>query len=448
MNWVLENEQAVIVGILDLRADMETASQVTSLEPEAFTSSAHRMIWKAFQDISAAGHLIDAWTVKRTLKRIGANDTDQQMAERYFAESRDGLGTMDIRPRIAKVADTFRRRTIAKTMESLSQAAEASSWGDIEAALGDVVGRVSQAGNPRFRQGTDHAKQFESFMAGKAILPHESRANLTVFDIHPLDSVLMLNPGRLIVLGGLPSAGKTAFALQAAIKTAQAGRRVVFGSLEMDEDEIGARIIAEVSGVNSIAALRSDGNPRPELRPAFDAIRRNLTGLYGCAGDSWTAIEAAITREHNRAPLSVAIVDYLQLMEAPDIAKKRNDSEASRIGEITKACKRLAQRLRINVVLLSQFNREVATGQEPTLQNFLGSGQIERDADVCLLMWNDSAQPAQGPARTIHCRIAKNRGGEQFGKVTMQFTPAHNRFEEGQGQETAWVDTPKRRGRV
>lgn len=443
MNLTPENESALIVGVLDLRAESDTATHITSLDPEAFMVPAHRAIWAGFQAITGNGGVIDSWSMGKVMRKLGAKDADLQMLDRYFNESRDGLGTSDLRPRIATVADGYKRRAIAKGMESLSRAAEAESWADIESALGDIVGKVSQAGNPRFREATDHSKQYESFMAGRGLLPTEGRDNLTKFGIPSLDSTVMANPGRLIVIGGMPSAGKTAFAVQAGIESADIGHRVTLASLEMGDDEIAARVIAKVAGVNSIHVLRHDGPPRPGLRPRFDALRRNLVGLYGCAGDSWTAIEAAIVREHRRAPLKVAILDYLQLMEAPDVLRKRGDNEAQRIGEITKACKRLAQRLGINVVLLSQFNRDVQEGQEPTLQNFLGSGQIERDADVALLLWNESARSEPAAIRTIHCRIAKNRGGERYGKVTMQFDPARNSFEQGQGMETAWVDRPK-----
>lgn len=430
-------EADLITGVMDMRAEPDLASTLTSLDPEAFTVPGHRIIWAAFQTITANGGLIDPWSASKTMVSLGANDLDQQLMDRYFNDSRDGLGSLDLRPRVAVVADTYRRRTIAKAMEALSSSANDLSWDEMASQLAEVVGKVSQAGNPRFSEGTDHAQEFEAFMAGRAIFPPEGRENLTIFGISSLDSTIMANPGRLIVIGGMPSAGKTAFAVQAGIESADIGHRVVLTSLEMAKEEIGARIIAKVARVNSIHVLRHDGSPRPELRPRFDAIRRNLVGLYGCAGDSWTAIEAAIMREHRRSPLKVAILDYLQLMEAPDVAKKRNDNEAQRIGEITKACKRLAQKLGINVILLSQFNRDVQEGQEPTLQNFLGSGQIERDADVALLLWNDSARGEPSATRTIHCRIAKNRGGERYGKVTMEFNPALNSFGRSENKETA-----------
>ena len=436
MNFTPEYESALIIGVIDLRAETDTANKITCLDPEAFMVPSHRTIWAGFQQISSTGGVIDSWAMNRVMRKLGANEADIQMLDRYFNDSRDGMGSGDLSPRIALVADAYKRRTIAKSMEALSLAAEASTWDSIESALGELVGKVHQAGNQRFSEGTDHAPQFEAFLSGRAILPEEGRDNLTIFGIHALDSTLMANPGRLIVIGGMPSAGKTAFAVQAGIESADMGRRVALTSLEMGEDEIASRIIAKVGGVNSIHVLRRDGPPRPELRASFNNIRKHLVGLYGCAGDSWTAIEAAIVREHRKSPLKVAIVDYLQLMEPPDIGKKRTDTEAQRIGETTKACKRLAQKLAINVILLSQFNREVSEGQEPTLQNFLGSGQIERDADVALLLWNDTAKGEVSDTRTIHCRIAKNRGGERYHKVTMTFNPALNTFTEGRGGET------------
>ena len=443
MNFTPENEAALIVGVLDLRSDSETSAHITSLEPEAFMVPAHQSIWSAFLELSDAGKVIDAWAMGKLMRKAGCPEVDIQTLDRYFNDSRDGLGSGDLKPRVDVVADAYRRRIISQKMEALSRATEGDSWGSLENALGELSSKVSQAGNPRFSQGTDHATQFDAFLSGEAIYPEDARENLTVFGIPSLDRDLMLNPGRLIVIGGMPSAGKTAFAVQAGIESADLGRRTVFTSLEMGSDEIAARIIAKVAGVDSIKVLRSGGMPRPELRVSFEGIKHNFVGLYGCAGDSWTAIEAAIIREHRRSPLKVAIVDYLQLMESPDIAKKRNDTEAQRIGEITKASKRLAQKLNINVILLSQFNREVQEGQEPTLQNFLGSGQIERDADVAILLWNDTAKGEPSETRTIHCRIAKNRGGDRYGKVIMQFHPAHNTFTEGQGKETIFNESSR-----
>lgn len=421
----VEAEESLIKGVLDLRTDLETPNHISALDPEAFLDRSHRVIWASLQAITAGGGLIDSWIVEKTMTKLGGTEADRQVCERYFADH--GCNTADLRPRVAAVAEAFKRRILAHGMFRLAERAITEDIRTVEAEFSEISAKVVQAGNPRLRSGTDYAQQFEAFLNGQPILPAESRENLMVTGSTGIDSVIVANPGRLIVIGGLPSAGKTALAVQAAVRTSIAGRRVALGSLEMDEDEIAARIVACACSVNSLRALKHGGKPEPEDRQILNTIRRNLVGIHGCAGDSWTSLEAAIIREHRRAPLSLAILDYLQLMEAPDL-KKRMDSEAQRIGEITKAAKRLAQRLHINVLILSQFNRDVKECEEPTLQNFLGSGQIERDIDIALLLWNTEKNPLPGHDRTVNCRIAKNRGGERYKKIRLRFKPAENQF--------------------
>jgi len=425
----IEVEAALIIGAIDMRADLDTPAHISSLDPEAFMGRSHQVIWRAFAAITEGGGLIDAWAVGKVMRKLGAMDGDLQAMEGLFSDAANGFGSSDLRPRVAKVADSYKRRLLGKSMTALAELAITADLRTVEAEFAEVAGQVAQAGNPRLRAATNYSRQFEAYLSGAPILPLESRHNLTATGIPGIDGVVVANPGRLIVIGGLPSAGKTALAIQAAVRTSQAGRRVAMGSLEMDAEEISARIVACACGVNSLVALRHGRRSvPPEDRAILDGVRRNLVGLHGCAGDSWSSMEAAIIREHRRQPLSVAIVDYLQLLgESPD-AKRRNDSEAYAIGQITQSAKKLAQRLKINVLLLSQFNRKVEEGQEPTLQNFLGSGQIERDIDIALLLWNTDKNHEPAADRMVSCRVAKNRGGQRYGKFRLRFKPALNQF--------------------
>ena len=65
-----------------------------------------------------------------------------------------------------------------------------------------------------------------------------------------LDSHLRgLKPGRLYVAAGRPAMGKTAFGVTVATNAAQAGKRVLFFSIEMGQSDLTQRIIARFSGV-------------------------------------------------------------------------------------------------------------------------------------------------------------------------------------------------------
>ena len=59
-----------------------------------------------------------------------------------------------------------------------------------------------------------------------------------------LDENLHLVPGNYFVIGGRPSAGKTALSLQLAAGMAKQGKRVCYFSLETDPATLQARLIA------------------------------------------------------------------------------------------------------------------------------------------------------------------------------------------------------------
>lgn len=436
----IEDERDLIIGVIDVRdTDTDISSQVMSLEPECFMGRTYRLVWSGFRQAISEGKHIDSYVVQKTMLSLGASDSEIEAMKDLFSIGRDNYGSLDINPRVERVAKLFKQRMLCHAMERLSKMVMTEDFATVEAEFSIISGKMAETGNPQLRATTDYRDQFEAYLSGQPILPLEARENLISTGILGLDKAIVANPGRLIVVGGLPSAGKTALAVQIMAETAKRGRRVAMASLEMDEDEIAARIVACACSVDSLVALRAGSAlVEKDSRYHLGVIRKNLVGIHGCAGDTWTAIEAAIMREHRKAPLSVAIIDYLQLLGAPDTRRKTSfDNEAQMIGEITKSAKRLAQKLRINVLLLSQFNRKIEEGDEPTLQHFLGSGQIERDADIALLLWNTDGKDSEHAAiRPVACRIAKNRGGERFGKVMMDFNPSTNQFTQGKARET------------
>jgi replicative DNA helicase len=441
----VEDERDLIIGVIDVRAtDTDISGHVMSLDPEYFMGRTYRLIWTGFQDIIKNGGFIDSCVVGKSMLSHGASDWEVSAMKELFSIGRDNYGPLDLAPRVQRVANLFKRRLLSRSMEILAKKAITDDISEVEAEFTLVAEKMSNAGTAQTRCNTDYADQFEAYLSGQPILPLEARENLITTGIYGLDKSIVANPGRLIVIGGLPSAGKTAMAVQIIAETAKHGRRVAMASLEMDADEIAARLVACACSVNSLIALRTGSElVDKDSRYHLGVIRKNIVGIHGCAGDTWTSIEAAIVREHNKKPLSVAIIDYLQLLGAPDTKKKNFDNEAQMIGEITKSAKRLAQKLHINVLLLSQFNRKIEEGEEPTLQHFLGSGQIERDADIALLLWNTDGKGSEHAAiRPVACRIAKNRGGERFGKVMLDFNPATNQFTQGKERETSSSPTP------
>lgn len=222
-----------------------------------------------------------------------------------------------------------------------------------------------------------------------------------------LDKHLHLAPGNLFIIGGRPSAGKTALSLQIACEQARRGLRVCYFSLETDPDTLTARIIA-----NRLAAPLADVKgktvPQSDLDGLADLHKlplyiRSASGK----GVGWVKAQA------QRMKAQAVYIDYLQLL-AGGKAKDRYQQ----ITGISIALHELAQTTGILVVALAQLNRNAAHAA-PSTADLKESGQLEQDADAILLLSDDGEQ--------YQAVLAKNKEG-RVGEVPLTFDKPRQRF--------------------
>lgn len=229
-----------------------------------------------------------------------------------------------------------------------------------------------------------------------------------------LDKHLHLSPGNLFIIGGRPSAGKTALSLQMACEQARKGYRVCYFSLETDPDTLTARIIANRLAV-SLADVKAKTVPQSELDNLAELHRlplfiRSASGK----GVAWVKAQA------QRMKAQVVFIDYLQLL-ATGKAKDRYQQ----ITSISIALHELAQTTGILVVALAQLNRNSAQSL-PTVADLKESGQIEQDADAILLLANDVTTQNR-PEKHYHCSLEKNKEGDLW-TLPITFDKEHQRF--------------------
>src|SRR5665647_3485439 len=86
-------------------------------------------------------------------------------------------------------------------------------------------------------------------------------------------------------------------------------------------------------------------------------------------------------------PLSLVIVDYLQLMSGDSRAENRQQE----VSNISRSMKQLARELDVPVIAVSQLNRspEARADREPQLADLRESGAIEQDADMVVFLYED-----------------------------------------------------------
>ena len=222
-----------------------------------------------------------------------------------------------------------------------------------------------------------------------------------------LDKHLHLAPGNLFIIGGRPSAGKTALSLQMACEQARRGLRVCYFSLETDPDTLTARIISNRLAV-PLADVKSKTVPQSDLDSLADLHKlplfiRSASGK----GAGWIKAQA------QRMKAQVVFIDYLQLL-ADGKAKDRYQA----ITGISIALHELAQTTGILVIALAQLNRNAAHAS-PSTADLKESGQLEQDADAILLLSADKEE--------YQAILAKNKEGK-IGEIPLTFDKTRQRF--------------------
>lgn len=242
--------------------------------------------------------------------------------------------------------------------------------------------------------------------------------------------------GTLVVAAGRPGMGKSVLGSSVARQCALAGHGVLFFSLEMHEEQIAARLLADelfssTTPLTFKAIIDAKGLSDTEIERMLagtDRIKRLPLALD--LSSSLTVSEiAARTRakatqmSKRGTPLKAIIVDYLKFVKA---SNRYQGQRVYEVGEITAGLKALAKDLDICVVLLAQLNRQVETRQDkrPELSDLRESGDIEADADVVLLLFREAyylagqaERDGEAAAKLMACEntleiiIAKNRNG-------------------------------------
>lgn len=251
--------------------------------------------------------------------------------------------------------------------------------------------------------------------------------------------------GQLYVIAGRPGMGKSAFMCSSLRRTAEAGYGVAVFSLEMTEEEIAARVIADklddpkMPGYGAI--LR--GDMIGDDMSAVASVGLSLDGLplHVDASSRLTFSEIAGRARQFKAKLeaqgrflAVLCIDHMGLVTPSDRYRGNKVAEA---GEVSGQARALAKELDCCVILLCQLSREVEKRDDkrPVMADLRWSGEIEQDAHVVAFLYREGyylAQNADADPLTVQQAkwsldflVRKNRNGET-GDIPLWCSIAHS----------------------
>lgn len=229
-----------------------------------------------------------------------------------------------------------------------------------------------------------------------------------------------LAPGNLILICGIPGSGKSAFAMNLAWQLARRGAPVGVVSLEMTADELGQRITAQESGVDTVRQRSSDLDG-PELAAIIRLNNERSTAPlfiedHGPLTPADVRVRALrLHAEHG--PLGLLVVDYLGLL-ALDVKRM---TVAQAMNAAAQDMKNLASELRCPVILLSQLNRDIfrRADRRPLLSDVREAG--EAPASQIIVIHRDAAfDPEAERQGEADFYLIKNRHG-RTGMATLGY---------------------------
>lgn len=405
-----------------------------------FFEPRHNVLFACMGQVIERGDRLDIITLAAELRRARGYEDEHGLLNtvggvQYLGDLYETLPTWaHVESHARIVADLAAARRMLEACES--SAADLRARGP--AALRDCLARVAEARTERrgkaARRMSDVVEsawdQVAETLAGRRAPVPTGFAALDG-DEHGLGHFAGgLHRGELVVVTADQGGGKTAWVLQIALHAARQGRSVLVISQEMSAEALYWRLACADAKVDS-GLLRSGRLSQDDVT-ALQAASRGYVNLdlrvvdCGCNVDD---IRTAALSVAATGPLHLVVVDYLQILDAPEDAP---DKAHEVVDANALAMKKLARELDAPVVLLSQFNRSAqTTPRKPRIQDLKGSGGIESHADVIVALWpeggrRDGPMPAELPVEGL---ILKNRNGptEAF---PMVFERALTRFRE------------------
>lgn len=226
----------------------------------------------------------------------------------------------------------------------------------------------------------------------------------------------------LVVIGGRPSMGKTAFLVHTILHGAQTGKHFALVSLEMSAFDLSLRLFGASNPVLVPESLRRGeltGLGWQKLTETASQLSQLPISLLDTSALTLNDLTRMVQSLHVKHPIDCLVLDYIQLMEA----EKPTNSRQQELTDISKGLKRLAKRLNIPVLVAASLNRdcERRENKRPLMSDLRESGAIESDADIVFFLYRDEVYDPDTEERGV-CEflIRKNRNGPT-GELKVKF---------------------------
>jgi replicative DNA helicase len=445
----------VVTSLLD---GVARARALGLVRPQHFFHRAFRAVFEAVAAMHAAGEAIDVATVATRLRETGRYN---ELGPGGIAELLvDAPAAGNVAAYARAIVDAWRMRELLKHFQAWRVEAYGTrrSTPDAPMALAqELLERIERtagdlaSATPTFtaQTGAEVIADAQAYLEAQGQRAAERHVAGLTTGLDALDRFTTgLHAPDLVLLGALPSMGKSALLSHVAVAAAQAGIGVAFFSLEMATRDVALRAACARAGcsmteVRSGAYLPADRaralamamNDIARLPIVWDGLStKNAAATVPTVVDLLAKAERAASdaRVRRTPPIGLVIVDYLQRVRPLPSKLSRTREEA--VAETAKGLKLLAVRLGVPVLCAAALNRQsAAEGRKPEMRDLRESGSAEYEADGVWLLHRDDYKFERGrPGSHVFNReaeviVAKARNGAT-GSVAVRFEREFTRF--------------------
>jgi replicative DNA helicase len=246
-----------------------------------------------------------------------------------------------------------------------------------------------------------------------------------------LDKMLSgLQPSDLLIIAGRPGQGKTGFLLSIAKNASLTHKKhVAIFSLEMSNEQVVQRLIAQETGIDSqrLRTGKLQENEWPLFTHAIEVMSDTHIFLDDTPAITPLQLRTKCRRLHLEHHLDLVIIDYLQLMGGDT----RTENRVQEVSYISRNLKVMARELNVPVIAAAQLSRAVEqrSDKRPVLSDLRESGSLEQDADIVMFIYRpDQYEKDTVKQNVAEIIIAKHRNGP-VGSVELVFRGALAKFE-------------------
>jgi len=431
----LDAERAVIGAMLVSEAAVSVVGEMVVAED--FYSETHRVLYGCMMRLYSRGEPIDQLTLTNELRNVG--EFDRIGGKQYVFRLVESVPTA---ANAARYAEIVRGKALLRAVIDAGDRIQQQAFAepeDVNTALDAAEQLIYGVSNRQMKQHLAPVSDLAPSALEMIQRLYEQEGEVTGVEtgFEDLDRLTTgFHKSDLVVLAARPAMGKTAMALNAIWHASgEKGLPVAIFSLEMSKEQLVQRLISQTTRIRT-QDLRS-GNVKaedwPKLVRGVAEVAKAPIWIDDSAGITLMEMRAKVRRLASRlhaqggVPLSLVVVDYLQLMVGQG---NRSENRQQEISEISRGLKVLARDLDVPVLAIAQLSRAVESRHDkrPMLSDLRDSGAIEQDADMVMFLYRDEYyNPDSDDKGIAEVIIGKHRNGPT-GKVQLAWLEQYTKF--------------------